>query len=153
MQEAAAAYSAAAIHPEAVPNITTHIHIIMDAAGGGNLPDVQIQQQMDVLNNAYTGKFTFTLASVNRVKNGAWHHMSPGTSAESNAKRSLRKGKMQDLNLYFANLSGGLLGWATFPSGELIRKVCGCQAFSTALCSLHNRLVLLTKPQATAPSL
>ena len=29
-------------------------------------------------------------------------------------KRSLRQGTMADLNIYSANLQGGLLGWATF---------------------------------------
>ena len=31
-------------------------------------------------------------------------------------KRSLRKRTMADLNIYSANLQGGLLGWATFQS-------------------------------------
>ena len=34
-------------------------------------------------------------------------------------KRSLRKGTMADLNIYSANLQGGLLGWATFPKSTL----------------------------------
>ena len=31
-------------------------------------------------------------------------------------KNALRQGTARDLNIYFNNMGGGLLGWATFPS-------------------------------------
>jgi hypothetical protein len=42
--------------------------------------------------------------------------MSPGSTAETQAKNALRQGTADDLNIYTANPGGGLLGWATFPS-------------------------------------
>jgi hypothetical protein len=41
--------------------------------------------------------------------------MSPGSTAERNAKTSLNVSPTTTLNFYTANPGGGLLGWATFP--------------------------------------
>jgi hypothetical protein len=111
--------STMALEPaQAVINIGTYFHVITDSKGNGNIPDGMINAQMQVLNNAYRGKFSFTLLGVDRTANDAWFNMYPGDASESQAKSTLRKGTMQHLNLYTANLSGGLLGWATFPSGR-----------------------------------
>jgi hypothetical protein len=109
------ALSTMSVEPMQVPNIDTWFHVITDRKGNGNVTDAMIAAQMRVLNNGYAGKFTFTLKGVTRVANNAWHAMSPGASSETQAKNSLRKGTWKDLNLYTAALSGGLLGWATFP--------------------------------------
>jgi Pregnancy-associated plasma protein-A len=77
-----------------------------------------------VLSQAYAGNdgtgaataFQFRLDGVERVPNGTWFTMGPGTSAERAAKTSLRVGSTNTLNIFTANPGGGYLGWATFPS-------------------------------------
>ena len=86
----------------------------------------QIAAQMRVLNNAFTGvgaaapspnsPFRFKLASTTWTVNANWSKMQPGTQAEENAKKALHTGGPKTLNIYVANIGGGLLGWATFPS-------------------------------------
>jgi hypothetical protein len=102
-------------------DIPVHIHVINKGAGvaNGDVPDAQITAQIDTLNRAYSGSstpFHFTLASTDRTTNAAWYTVAPGTAEETAMKTGLRQGGANELNLYFANLGGGLLGWATFPS-------------------------------------
>ncbi len=95
--------------------INVYVHVIYSGTTG-NVPDSQISAQIAVLNAAYAGTgLSFTLAGVDRTNNATWFAMSDGTSAESAAKTALRRGGKADLNLYTANPSGGILGWATFP--------------------------------------
>ena len=105
--------------------IPVAFHVINKGTGlsNGDISDAQIKSQIDVLNKAYGGLtggpstgFQFSLASVDRTTNAAWYTMSPGSTAEKEAKAALRTGGAGTLNLYTANLGGGLLGWATFPS-------------------------------------
>jgi hypothetical protein len=77
-----------------------------------------INAQMKVLNDAFApAGFRFELMEVTRTPNNAWFAMGAGGSTEQQAKNSLRRGSAQHLNIYSAGLTGGLLGWATFPSG------------------------------------
>jgi hypothetical protein len=99
--------------------INVYFHVIRRGSGiaNGDVSDLQIQQQIAVLNQAYAGTgWTFVLTSVDRTTNATWYTMSPGSTAERDAKRALRRGTADDLNIYTASPGGGLLGWATFPS-------------------------------------
>jgi hypothetical protein len=99
--------------------IPVWFHVINKGTGiaNGDIPQSQIDDQIAVLNAAYASTpFTFALAGVDRTTNATWYTMSPGSTAEQNAKNALRKGGAETLNLYSANPGGGLLGWATFPS-------------------------------------
>ncbi len=99
--------------------INVYFHVINKGTGiaNGDIPLSMINDQIAVLNAAY-GKwaYSFNLVSVDRTTNATWYAMSYGSTAESQAKNTLRKGSAADLNLYSANLGGGLLGWATFPN-------------------------------------
>jgi Pregnancy-associated plasma protein-A len=99
--------------------IKVHIHVINNGSGiaHGDIPQSQIDDQMAVLKAAYApGAWKFKLADVTRTTNASWYTMTPGSGAELAAKTALREGSADDLNIYTANLGGGLLGWATFPS-------------------------------------
>lgn len=104
--------------------IPVYVHVINQGPNlaDGNIPDSQIQDQIDVLNNAYGGgtggadtPFRFSLQATTRTTNASWYTMTPGSQAEQQAKATLRVGGPGTLNLYTANAGGGLLGWATFP--------------------------------------
>jgi hypothetical protein len=100
-------------------SINVYFHVIRRGTGvaNGDIPTSQINSQMSVLNSAYapTG-WSFRLAAVDRTTNASWFAMGIGSTAERQAKAALRRGSARDLNIYTANLGGGLLGWATFPS-------------------------------------
>jgi len=96
--------------------INVYFHVITNSTGGGAMPDSQLDAQIDVLNAAYaSGGWSFVQKGKDVTANDEWFVMEPGTAAEREAKTTLRQGSADDLNLYTANIGGGLLGWATFP--------------------------------------
>lgn len=97
--------------------VNVYFHVVTSSSGQGSLTPTMIADQITVLNNAYSGKgFTFALAATDTRANDAWYSVTPGTAAETAMKTTLRQGTADDLNIYAANIGGGLLGWATFPS-------------------------------------
>jgi hypothetical protein len=105
---------------DVITYVNVYVHVIMSSSGLGNISDSMIQSQLDVLNQDFNiSKFQFVVRSIDRTLNDQWYTMGYGSSAESNAKNALRNGTAADLNLYFANIGGGLLGWATFPADYL----------------------------------
>jgi len=99
--------------------INVYFHVIRSgtSVSQGNISSTMIQDQMNVLNNAYAGTgWTFQLMQTNRTTNPTWFNMKYGSLAERDAKTALRMGTAKDLNIYTANIGGGLLGWANFPS-------------------------------------
>ncbi len=103
--------------------IPVYFHIITNTTGQGAVTSTQINNQIAVLNAAYSGgtggvntPFRFQLAGTNTTANNTWFTAGPGTTAESQMKTALRQGTKGALNFYTSNPGGGLLGWATFPS-------------------------------------
>jgi len=97
--------------------INVYFHVITAADGSGNVSDSMIADQIDVLNAAYASTgWSFQLAGTTRTSNNSWYRMGPGTGSERKAKAALRVGTADDLNIYTANPSQGLLGWATLPA-------------------------------------
>jgi hypothetical protein len=102
---------------DVITYVNVYIHVIMSSSGLGNISDSMIQSQIDVLNQGFnSSNFQFVVRSIDRTLNDQWYTMGYGSSAERNAKSALRNGTAADLNMYLANLGGGLLGWATFPA-------------------------------------
>lgn len=104
-------------------NVNVYFHVITSSTGAGNVTDTRIAQQINVLNQAYSGAtggsntlYRFTLVSTDRTANDSWYTATNGTTAERQMKTALRRGGAADLNFYTNNMGGGLLGWATFPS-------------------------------------
>lgn len=112
--------------PAGSVNIPTVFHMISDHAltrAEKTRWKTMVKAQMVVLNDSYAGRtapnaantpFRFTLDTINWVNNPGWYHVTPGKT-EKAMKTSLKVGDSETLNVYAADIGGGLLGWAYFP--------------------------------------
>jgi len=95
--------------------IPVYFHVVYSGTSG-NISDQMINDQMNVLNAAYANTgWSFQLVSTNRTNNSTWYN-DCYCASETPMKNALHQGSADDLNVYTCNPSGGILGYATFPS-------------------------------------
>jgi Pregnancy-associated plasma protein-A len=95
--------------------VPIRFHIIHQGTQG-YLPDRQLKAQVALLNSTYApASIQFKIVDVNLHENDEWFYHQPGTDAEVEMKTQLGKDTAGSLNLYTAEPSGGLRGYATFP--------------------------------------
>ena len=107
-----------AAKPGGTTNIPVAFHVIYrterDGTLTGNVPEEQLDAQIDVLNDAYAAAgFSFTKAVVDRVANNAWFGSCYG--AERHIKQALAVDPAHTLNFYLCAPKGGILGFAYLP--------------------------------------
>jgi hypothetical protein len=102
--------------------INVYFHVITNRKGQGNISNTAIQNQINVLNQAYSGTtggantpFRFKLVSTTRTQNDRWYSAVIGSKAERDMKNALHQGDASDLNFYTNGMGQNLLGWAAFP--------------------------------------
>ena len=102
--------------------IKVAFHVIY-SGNTGNIPQSQIDAQINELNLAYSGAhggantgYTFVLASVSRTNSSKWFKMTPGSAAERQAKQALAVDIPHRLNVYTCKPGQNLLGWSYLPN-------------------------------------
>ncbi|GAB5536542.1 MAG: hypothetical protein Rubg2KO_27910 [Rubricoccaceae bacterium] len=107
------------VQPIVVP-VAVHVIASGPSEADGNVPETQIEAQMDVLNAAFQPHgFRFVLASISRTVNATWATgMSDGSANERAMKRALHEDTGRFMNVYTTDAAGDLLGWATLPSSQ-----------------------------------
>ena len=125
----------AAVSEDGVVTVPVAFHILRKdtTISGGNAPLSWIEDQIDVLNQSYSGAtggvdtgFRFDLVSVDRTTKASWFKLfyaqggEPrffrGSHKEIQVKRALYEGDRRTLNVYTGALGKLLLGWAYYPS-------------------------------------
>ncbi|WP_248960476.1 zinc metalloprotease [Sphaerisporangium perillae] len=110
-----------ALHPRprvATVTVPLWVHVITDGQAGA--PEAAVTAQVETLNAAYGGRqggadtgIRFALRGVTRTDNAAWFRQP--LPNEAAMKQRLRKGGADALNLYIAQFSELVLGYATYP--------------------------------------
>jgi hypothetical protein len=107
-------------------NIPVYVHIIRSDDGTqGNVQLADVEATIQALNNAYLGRFTFTLMNFHYVDNTTWFLSSYATpEIELEMRQVLHVGGRSTLNIYSQNLSDFSFGgyayfpWQIYPSGQ-----------------------------------
>ena len=114
--------------PNGAVTVSTVFHMISDhalSAAEKTRWTTMIAAQMKVMNDSYAGRtapnasdtpFRFKLTRTTWTVNRAWYTVVPGKN-ERDMKKALYTGDARTLNVYAANIGGGLLGWSYFPKG------------------------------------
>ncbi|SEG57215.1 Pregnancy-associated plasma protein-A [Nonomuraea solani] len=104
--------------PPAQITVPTRVHVI--ARGQRQVSDEAIRTQIDTLNAAYGGRYggvdtgvRFRLDGISVKENGAW--FADPVGSEKAMKQALHQGGANTLNLYIAQLSELMLGFAGYP--------------------------------------
>ena len=105
--------------------IPVWVHVINKGAGfaNGDLPEEMIRHQIRVLDDSFSGRtggagsgFGFQLAGITRTTNQTWFEkLGMDFEVELEAKRSLKRGGPETLNIYTVD-GGPYLGFAYYPS-------------------------------------
>lgn len=118
--------------------ISVYFHVINNGSGAanGDVPTGQLDDQINVLNAAYSGSgFSFALGGITRTTNVTWYTAGPGSQAEAQMKAALHAPNLKNaLHLYTSNPGGGLLGWSTFPGTIPATPPMMASSFSIPLC-------------------
>jgi hypothetical protein len=90
-------------------------HVITATNGTtGNVTDDILQRQVDTLNTSFDGTgFQFYISSIDRTANDSWFYNTQPFDAQM--KAALAIDPPHNLNLYTANIGGGILGYAYLP--------------------------------------
>ena len=120
LERASRGQTVAARGPSSV-NIPVYVHVINKGAGiaNGDMPQSQIDAQINVLNEAYaaTGSpFFFTLAQRHPHDERHLVRHDAGRAGRDRCQERAARRRGGHLNIYISNPGQDLLGWATFPS-------------------------------------
>jgi hypothetical protein len=100
-------------------NIPVYFHC-MTSGSTGECSSSVVDEQIAVLNAAYSPNFSFELVSLQSYDRPEYYSCDvDDTDLERSMKEEFHQGGMDTLNLYSCDPANGILGWATFPDGFL----------------------------------
>ncbi len=110
-------------------------HVIYDNNGNGNVPETQLQKQVDTLNATYSragSQYRFYLSAITRTNNTNWwninfYERSPGqnddypvpSQTEINMTNALAIDPTHAFNIYVSRLLSDLCGWTIYYPWEV----------------------------------